>query len=99
MKVSIPQAVGVVATHGDYIEISGQLSMVSIPQAVGVVATCLVKKEEILFLMCFNTASGRCCCNNSSIYTSTAERAFCVSIPQAVGVVATDSPSGGPRQG
>ena len=46
------------------------LEQVSIPRAVGVVATFLGEKISGQFELCFNTASGRCCCNPSrSNYT------------------------------
>ena len=49
---------------------------VSIPQAVGVVAThWLQNKEKAQEIIGFNTASGRCCCNDVGefcVATSTA---------------------------
>ena len=38
---------------------------------------------------CFNTAGGRCCCNNVKVLDTFMEGDCVVSIPQAVGVVAT----------
>ena len=61
--VSIPQAVGTVATKSargsNYV-----IPMVSIPQAVGTVATFnKVVATNCNDSVCFNTASGRYCCN------------------------------------
>ena len=42
ITVSIPQAVGTVATKGKGINFDGDYRLVSIPQAVGTVATCNV---------------------------------------------------------
>ena len=39
---------------------------------------------------CFNTAGGRCCCNNVKVLDTFMEGDCVVSIPQAVGVVATN---------
>ena len=65
---------------------------VSIPQAVGAVATDADSAEDReQFKRCFNTASGRCCCNKQD--SSIAKTASLVSIPQAVGAVATEKPA------
>ena len=61
------------------------LKVVSIPQAVGAVAT-INFLLAISLEICFNTASGRCCCN--TLFNSPLKYYF-VSIPQAVGAVAT----------
>ena len=45
MIVSIPQAVGTVATY-EVAEVNGELKAVSIPQAVGTVATWSVFRSE-----------------------------------------------------
>ena len=60
--VSIPQAVGTVATRDSYGEFNQLTNTVSIPQAVGTVATFSLghKPGEVAS---FNTASGRYCCN------------------------------------
>ena len=88
-SVSIPQAVGAVATVNMLCSIL-ILFMVSIPQAVGAVATLYEKRSKYFHRTGFNTASGRCCCNRREELKKA--RAFCaVSIPQAVGAVATAS--------
>ena len=60
--------------------------MVSIPQAVGTVAT--ETDALVVEVPCFNTASGRHCCNVVGKYVGE-NTAKLVSIPQAVGTVAT----------
>ena len=84
-QVSIPQAVGAVATlnHGW----KCIRHRVSIPQAVGAVATGKIIELLKTIILSFNTASGRCCCNN---YLLISGDRFHVSIPQAVGAVATN---------
>ena len=62
---------------------------VSIPQAVGTVATILILAGlESNQWTCFNTASGRHCCNDE--YGNMVVPFVQVSIPQAVGTVATN---------
>ena len=63
MLVSIPQAVGTVATTLNLRKFFVYGIEVSIPQAVGTVAT--VKKAMAFksYVAGFNTASGRYCCN------------------------------------
>ena len=85
--VSIPQAVSTVATLNK--ELGRRLfTSVSIPQAVSTVATeenkTLSDKELI---ECFNTASGKYCCNR--ICWKSKMPCLWVSIPQAVSTVAT----------
>ena len=63
LKVSIPQAVGAVATGNLKLPRKGLPGCVSIPQAVGAVATCFAKEYLDELANRFNTASGRCCCN------------------------------------
>ena len=48
---------------------------VSIPQAVGAVAT-VNKKMIVAGMECFNTASGRCCCNGDEHKTIKLANAF-----------------------
>ena len=43
----------------------------------------------VLMSQCFNTASGRYCCNSIEDFTKSLVKDICVSIPQAVGTVAT----------
>ena len=62
-SVSIPQAVGAVATDGQGISFDDS-DIVSIPQAVGAVATEVVMAAGMELQVRFNTASGRCCCNS-----------------------------------
>ena len=63
-RVSIPQAVGTVATNMEKKLTSICAGNVSIPQAVGTVATEYVKQYNYKFCpVGFNTASGRYCCN------------------------------------
>ena len=59
--VSIPQAVGTVATL-HYSDDKALEAQVSIPQAVGTVATLKTYCTQFL-ISGFNTASGRYCCN------------------------------------
>ena len=87
--VSIPQAVGTVATF-PYFIFRHFFMGVSIPQAVGTVATDNIWKESVeSFIECFNTASGRYCCNVDE-NKFVVRVAGAVSIPQAVGTVATE---------
>ena len=61
--VSIPQAVGTVATSAN-VQPSSVSYSVSIPQAVGTVATQFYfLLSQVINECCFNTASGRHCCN------------------------------------
>ena len=61
--VSIPQAVGTVATRNGK-NLRCLFKLVSIPQAVGTVATHARPHSNSLFVNnSFNTASGRHCCN------------------------------------
>ena len=63
-RVSIPQAVGTVATMLEPVIKVKEDYIVSIPQAVGTVATQLLHVQFVLMqIRCFNTASGRYCCN------------------------------------
>ena len=65
-KVSIPRAVGVVATlFRAFFFMLGYV--VSIPRAVGVVATDIKMIYYFLLRRSFNTASGRCCCNGLAL--------------------------------
>ena len=85
--VSIPQAVGAVATFSRSRNYRNTRN-VSIPQAVGAVATWLSSTSTLMPpSICFNTASGRCCCNEKLV--KCVECSYWVSIPQAVGAVAT----------
>ena len=70
-KVSIPQAVGAVATDVFGVHMDDGMH-VSIPQAVGAVATRTIFPRRILLPIrpSFNTASGRCCCNDQYCYHS-----------------------------
>ena len=61
---------------------------VSIPQAVGAVATNKLIKYCAGKIVGFNTASGRCCCNQRG--ENYEQEIKSVSIPQAVGAVATN---------
>ena len=63
VMVSIPQAVGTVATRRFKNESIKRNEPVSIPQAVGTVATTSKSLADKKVLNCFNTASGRYCCN------------------------------------
>ena len=86
--VSIPQAVGTVATLQSLRASILLRLQVSIPQAVGTVAT---NEEGEVFRMTkegFNTASGRYCCNKT-VKICSVDEVTIVSIPQAVGTVAT----------
>ena len=88
LLVSIPQAVGTVATILDFSKsMISTFSIVSIPQAVGTVATFKSDNVEPIFKG-FNTASGRYCCNLIMTHADILELLL-VSIPQAVGTVAT----------
>ena len=60
---------------------------VSIPQAVSTVATLLFCPIFMGFYFCFNTASGKYCCNDRGVSEDGIKLA--VSIPQAVSTVAT----------
>ena len=61
--VSIPQAVSAVATNQQlYMQHRG---VVSIPQAVSAVATVRFPIRFGTIKCCFNTASGKCCCNEN----------------------------------
>ena len=63
---------------------------VSIPQAVGAVATINIL-NIVRIVYCFNTASGRCCCNGLvDAAIDELKMIPVVSIPQAVGAVATE---------
>ena len=53
LRVSIPQAVGTVATVVKYYRSIGFKEVVSIPQAVGTVATGLISAVLILFRTAF----------------------------------------------
>ena len=89
ISVSIPQAVGTVATCTILIYIVFPHDIVSIPQAVGTVATTIAKEVIAMNkVIGFNTASGRYCCNNR-VFTELIYLFLVVSIPQAVGTVAT----------
>ena len=66
--VSIPQAVSTVATDFTQEANIQRFDIVSIPQAVSTVATGqrpLVDRRD--YLNCFNTASGKHCCNLSNM--------------------------------
>ena len=84
--VSIPQAVSAVATGNVFADYVGCRD-VSIPQAVSAVATLLAVSSLLSLLSCFNTASGKCCCNKRNALN--AHKNAAVSIPQAVSAVAT----------
>ena len=85
--VSIPQAVGTVATLLQLAMYMINIRIVSIPQAVGTVATILNLFKKRCNVSCFNTASGRYCCNLGVDWWNW--EILPVSIPQAVGTVAT----------
>ena len=65
-QVSIPQAVGTVATVKDMPLDQAREFIVSIPQAVGTVATEIIPKPAPRIELRFNTASGRYCCNRNN---------------------------------
>ena len=60
--VSIPQAVSTVATWLCVYDIA-EAYAVSIPQAVSTVATETIMRFMFFGEICFNTASGKHCCN------------------------------------
>ena len=73
--VSIPQAVGAVATGCKEAALATSVATVSIPQAVGAVATLYFFINIVRRQVRFNTASGRCCCN---------EHSYALEIPEGV---------------
>ena len=86
--VSIPQAVSTVATEARLCEEYNGNNNVSIPQAVSTVATSLWSSMVFdMLIECFNTASGKYCCNEKFLLTLGLNGY--VSIPQAVSTVAT----------
>ena len=62
-SVSIPQAVSTVATVEAYDDEHDIKEGVSIPQAVSTVATPEARMNKPSPMACFNTASGKHCCN------------------------------------
>ena len=104
LLVSIPQAVGTVTSSplfslpfGQGLEMCGPhrrfapllpRTLRRIPQAVSTVATLYASIRQTYMIRCFNTASGKHCCNGKSPLQWRYSKWF-VSIPQAVSTVAT----------
>ena len=83
--VSIPQAVGAVAT--DYLCDWPSFRQFQYRKRQVLLQLLLAPRWSGAIYACFNTASGRCCCNRR--IRLRLWRAQRVSIPQAVGAVAT----------